>query len=55
MTRNEFIKLSERHIDMERFSLYGYGPNLEDAEELRACVRILARLLADSQRSLAPC
>lgn len=51
MTRDEFIRLSDR--DMGRLSLYGYTPNLEDVEELQACVRILAQLLTDSQKALS--
>ena len=55
MSREEFIKIGDKNSDMDGFMLYGWLPDLNDMEELRASVRILARLLHDARAELAPC
>lgn len=54
MTREEFIEIGNRNVDMDGFTLYGRSPDMNDEEELRASVRILARLLRDARAELAP-
>jgi hypothetical protein len=54
MTREKFIEIGNRNADMDGFTLYGRSLDINDMEELRASVRILARLLHDARAELAP-
>jgi hypothetical protein len=54
MTREEFLELGEKNLCESGFSLYGYTPDMDDVEDLRAACLILARLLRRSQEQLSP-